>query len=55
MSLREEVSKAAGLKVFFARHALDQMNKPDRMISDDEVRRVVMEGEEWDSALKVRR
>jgi hypothetical protein len=42
---REEVQKAARKRVLFVRHALDQMNRPERMISQKEVREVIFNGE----------
>ena len=45
MSFRDEILRAARQKVLFTLHALNQMNKPDRMISEDEVKGVVLEGE----------
>ena len=41
----ELVRRAAAQRILFTRHALDQMNKPDRLISDAEVREVVTQGE----------
>jgi len=40
-----QVRKAAGKRLLFLPHALQQMMRPDRMISEDEVRDVVFSGE----------
>ncbi len=39
------IRAASAKKVLFLPHALRQMIRPDRMISRDEVRRVIAEGE----------
>ncbi len=45
MAFREEILKAAQNRILYTRHALDQMNKPDRLISMKEVKSVVIMGE----------
>jgi len=42
---RSKVKKAAQKRLLFTRHALDQMNKPERLISEREVREVVEQGQ----------
>jgi hypothetical protein len=39
------VRNAAQQRILFSRHALIQMNRPERMISTDEVRDVILNGE----------
>ena len=39
------VREAAKVKVLFLPHAVSQMSRPDRMITPDEVRRVLSDGE----------
>ncbi len=45
MSIHDLVLQKARDKIFFTRHALDQMNKPERLISPSEVQSVIFEGE----------
>ena len=45
MGIKEEVSEACKKKTLFTTHALDQMNSPERMISGDEIRDVIIKGE----------
>ena len=45
MNLKEEIIKTANQKILFTRHSLDQMNKPDRLISEEEVEFTVLNGE----------
>ncbi|MBM3236572.1 DUF4258 domain-containing protein [Candidatus Poribacteria bacterium] len=40
-----QVRKAAGKRLLFLPHALQQMMRPDRMISENEVRVVIFSGE----------
>lgn len=40
-----EVREAAAKRILYLPHAINQMNSPDRMISTQEVRRVVLRGE----------
>lgn len=42
---RNVILESARKKIFFTRHALDQMNKPERFISPAEVQSVIFEGE----------
>lgn len=44
-AFRVAVREAARKRLLFTRHALDQMNKPERLISEAEVREVVEQGE----------
>ena len=37
--------KAADRKILFLPHALNQMNRPDRLIEPSEIRKVIYEGE----------
>lgn len=41
---KAQVQRAARRRILFTRHALDQMNKPDRLITESEVRDVVERG-----------
>ncbi len=41
----DEVKKAAEKKVIYTEHALDEMNAEEELISKDEVRQVIFEGE----------
>jgi hypothetical protein len=41
----DRVREAAAKEILFVPHAIRQMNKPERMISEMEVREVVMKGE----------
>ena len=41
----DQVREAAAKMLLFLPHAIHQMNKPERMISETEVREVVMQGE----------
>lgn len=45
MSIRDDVAKTGHRKILFTHHALDQMNKPERLISPREVESVIFEGE----------
>lgn len=45
MNVKEEVLEACKKKILFITHALDQMNSPERMISKDDVRDVIIKGE----------
>jgi len=40
----EKIAQAAEKRILFLRHALSQMNTPDRMISASEVRSVIFNG-----------
>ncbi len=42
---KKTIIEASEKKVLYTLHALQQMNKPDRMISKDEVKTVVKHGE----------
>ena len=44
MEFHDDVLKIAHQKIFFSRHALDQMNKPDRLITPKEVEEVIFSG-----------
>lgn len=44
MDIRRQVLDAARKQIVFTRHALDQMNKPERLISPSDVKSVVFEG-----------
>ena len=41
----DEVKKAAEKKVIYTEHALDEMNVEEELISKDEIRQVIFEGE----------
>lgn len=41
----ERIREAAAKRILFLPHALSQMNAPDRMISTQEVRLVILHGE----------
>ena len=41
----DEVKKAAEKKVIYTEHALDEMNAEEELISKDEIRQVIFEGE----------
>lgn len=41
----DEVKKAAEKKVIYIEHALDEMNAEEELISKDEIRQVIFEGE----------
>lgn len=45
VGIKEEISEACKKKILFTVHALDQMNSPERMVSKDEVRDVIIKGE----------
>src|SRR3989338_6598764 len=45
MSFRNEILVSVKKRVLFTLHALDQMNKPERLITQDEVKKVVLRGE----------
>ena len=45
MDFKKDILEAAEKKVLYTPHALHQMNKPERMISKDEVREVFEQGE----------
>ena len=42
---RDEIIRSATKRILLTKHALDQMNKPDRLISEEEVESVVMSGD----------
>jgi hypothetical protein len=42
---KADVHRATRQRILFTRHALDQMNKPDRLISESEVREVLEQGD----------
>lgn len=44
-SILERVREAAAKRILFLPHALNQMNAPDRMISTQEVRSIILQGE----------
>ena len=44
-SIRDQIVVAARRKILYTQHALDQMNKPERLISRKEVEQVVFQGE----------
>jgi len=39
-----KVKEAAAKKILFLPHAIDQMNRPERLITPAEVREIIMEG-----------
>lgn len=43
--IRQRVRASAGRFILYLPHAIRQMNRPDRMISDDEVVETVLHGE----------
>lgn len=45
MPILEDVRGASGKRLLFLPHAIRQMSRPQRMISSDEVRTVVKQGE----------
>ena len=45
VGLRGAVVESARRKILFLPHAVRQMSRPDRMITGQDVRRVVMDGE----------
>ena len=45
MTIVEDSRRAAKMKLFFLPHAIRQMSRPERMITPQEVERVVMMGE----------
>lgn len=45
MSIRDDVVRTGRRKILFTHHALDQMNKPERLISPKEVESIIFEGE----------
>lgn len=45
MTFREQIADVARKNLLFTLHALDQMNKPDRLIAPEEVSEVVLRGE----------
>ena len=45
MDIREDILKSAKKKLFFTIHALDEMNKENEMITSDEVKNVILNGE----------
>lgn len=45
MSIVDAVKQAAGKKLLFLPHAIRQMSRPERMITPQEVEKVVMTGE----------
>ena len=44
VSLERQVREAAERRILFLPHAVRQMNRPERMIGTDEIRKVVGEG-----------
>ncbi|MBL7170962.1 MAG: DUF4258 domain-containing protein [Candidatus Omnitrophica bacterium] len=44
-NFKRTIVEAAKKRILYTSHALHQMNKPDRMISKDEVRGVIEQGE----------
>lgn len=44
-STYDKVLEVARKKIFYSQHALDQMNKPERLISPEEVGEVIFHGE----------
>lgn len=44
-SILERAREAAAKRILFLPHALNQMNTPDRMISTQEVRSIILQGE----------
>jgi hypothetical protein len=44
MNITQRVREAAGKKILFLPHAIDQMNRPDRLITPTDVREVVERG-----------
>lgn len=45
MDFRKKILETAKKKILFTLHAVDQMNKPERMISEEEVKSILLEGE----------
>lgn len=45
MSVADQIIQAAGKKIIYSAHALDEMNAEDEMITVEEVRQVVLSGE----------
>lgn len=45
MSFLEEVRKTGEKKIIYTEHALDEMNAEEEIISKDEVRQVIFQGE----------
>jgi len=43
--MREKILESAGKKLLFLPHAIKQMSRPDRMITTDEIREAVFNGE----------
>jgi hypothetical protein len=43
--IRARVRDTAAKKLLYLPHAIDQMNRPDRLISPEEVREVILRGE----------
>ena len=43
--MKQHVISSAKKAILFLPHAIQQMSKPDRMITTDEIRRVVMSGD----------
>ncbi len=45
MNIRESICKAASKRILYLPHALTRMNLPERMITAEEVRALVFDGE----------
>jgi hypothetical protein len=45
MNVRDAIPRAASKRILYLPHALTQMNLPERMITTEEVRTVVFDGE----------
>jgi len=45
MSVADQIIQAAGKKIIYSAHALDEMNAEDEMITVEEVRQVVLKGD----------
>ena len=43
-SIQEQIKKSANKRILFLPHALSQINTPERMISTNEVRKVIFDG-----------
>lgn len=45
VNILKSVQEAARKKILFLPHALDQMNRPDRLITPSDVKKVIFQGE----------
>ncbi len=43
--MKQKIISAAGKKILFLPHAINQMSRPDRMISTEEVKTAIFSGE----------